>query len=493
MKSSAELFELIRAMTPSEKRFFRLQASRHEKKAGNHYLELFDAINRQPDYDERALRRSTDKAGKHRFAAEKNYLHGFLLDTLHFYHRSRPSIAIFNKLAFIDVLHGKKMFEACLRIARKGKQETLRQERFFPALSFIRWEATILTLSGKQADALPVIEQEQEIVAKLALQTTMMYGVIQMRVWLDSGKLPLRQAEAAVRRMSQAFRAGTKAGHITFLTLYYYYSASALYAGFKNKHEQRRKNYLFVHEWLEKHPWILRDIPHIYHNNMNNIVNAFITTKQYTQALAWIRKQRGFMAQIGLKNEAMSARIFLNTYENEIFIYALQEKYSEGIGLVKAIDTGMRKFGPHYAGEQYDLFMALAIFLYGGNDRRGAARWLNRILQVKSDIRPRAEIDITSRLLLYIILSEQRDYSFTAYGRALERKLNQSDSFRSGLLVFQFVRAHADRRRANTQQLQHLYRAFRKEVKNEQERGILKHFDFSAWMQRQLKALAAHA
>lgn len=488
MKSSPELFELIQAMTPSEKRFFRLQATRHEKKAGNHYLELFDAINRQDDYDERVLRDTSDKKHKHRFATEKNYLHNLLLDTLNFYHRSRPSIAIFNQLTMIDVLHGKKMFAACLRIARKGKQETLRQERFFPALSFIRWEATILTLSGKQADALPVIAQEQDIVAKLALQTSMMHGVIQMRVWLDTGKMPLRQAEAEVLRMHRAFRAGEKAGRITFLTLYYYYSASALYAGYKNKQELRKKNYMYVHQWLEEHPWILRDVPHIYHNNMNNIVNAFITMKQYNAALVWIRKQRGFMAEYGLKNDAMSARIFLNTYENEIFIYALQEKYSEGIALVKAIDTGIRKFGRQYEGEQYDLFMALAIFLYGGNDRRGAARWLNRILTVKSDIRARAEIIITAQLLLYIILAEQRDYSFTAYGRSLERKLNQSDTFRSGLLVFQFVRLHADKRRTNEKQLQHLFRKFRNAVKTEQERGIIKHFDFSAWMGKQLAA-----
>src|ERR1041385_1970219 len=98
MKSSSELHELIQSLTMNEKRHFRLLSQRHSLKGGNSYLELFDRILEQDVYNEAELKRSLDKAGRLRFAAEKNYLQGLVVDSLIHFHRSRQSISIYHKL-----------------------------------------------------------------------------------------------------------------------------------------------------------------------------------------------------------------------------------------------------------------------------------------------------------------------------------------------------------------------------------------------------------
>ncbi|MBK6611564.1 MAG: hypothetical protein IPG29_11960 [Sphingobacteriales bacterium] len=55
MQKSEPLFDLIKSLTKSEKRFFKIYSSRHVIGNENNYVKLFDAINQQPIYNETAL------------------------------------------------------------------------------------------------------------------------------------------------------------------------------------------------------------------------------------------------------------------------------------------------------------------------------------------------------------------------------------------------------------------------------------------------------
>ena len=54
MKPSSELFNLIKSLTKSEKRFFKLSSSLQSGE--KNYLKIFDAIDEQDEYDEYALK-----------------------------------------------------------------------------------------------------------------------------------------------------------------------------------------------------------------------------------------------------------------------------------------------------------------------------------------------------------------------------------------------------------------------------------------------------
>lgn len=187
MKSSSELHELIHALSMNEKRHFKLLSQRHEGKEGNSYINLFDSILGQPEYDEDGLKADLDKAGKLRFATEKNYLQTLIIDSLIHFHRARPSIAVYQKLTSLDVLAEKKLFRSCLKIARKGKAETLKLEKLFPALSFIRWEASLLSYTGGMAEIDSVIEEERNVIALMDVQAQIMQLSFRIRNLLAAG------------------------------------------------------------------------------------------------------------------------------------------------------------------------------------------------------------------------------------------------------------------------------------------------------------------
>ncbi|HQZ43738.1 MAG TPA: hypothetical protein PK735_12690, partial [Flavobacteriales bacterium] len=73
MKPSTELFDLIRSLTKSEKRFFKLHSSLQS--GDKNYLRIFDSIDKQKAYDEEALKKQFAKETfiKH-LPSEKNHL-----------------------------------------------------------------------------------------------------------------------------------------------------------------------------------------------------------------------------------------------------------------------------------------------------------------------------------------------------------------------------------------------------------------------------------
>ena len=84
----SDLHELIRSLSGSEKRFFKLSASRQagEKK----YLALFDAVAAQAIYDEEAIREQfPNESFVRRMSAAKNHLYGLIMRSLRDFHTSR--------------------------------------------------------------------------------------------------------------------------------------------------------------------------------------------------------------------------------------------------------------------------------------------------------------------------------------------------------------------------------------------------------------------
>lgn len=83
MKPSDDLFQLIKSMTSSEKRAFKLFARRHGGKDTNNYITIFDAVGRQDVYDEAHIRRLfRDKTFSRHFASTKYQLYHLVLRCL---------------------------------------------------------------------------------------------------------------------------------------------------------------------------------------------------------------------------------------------------------------------------------------------------------------------------------------------------------------------------------------------------------------------------
>lgn len=81
-KTSTELFELVKAMTPSEKRYFKIFASLHTVGEQNKYMKLFDLMDDMVDYKEELLIKGVNDKGGVTFSKLKKYLYDLILKAM---------------------------------------------------------------------------------------------------------------------------------------------------------------------------------------------------------------------------------------------------------------------------------------------------------------------------------------------------------------------------------------------------------------------------
>ncbi len=91
---STDLFDLIKALTVTEKAYFKKYAYKQNTDAkDNPYLRLFDAIDKQEEYDEEKLvKKFAKEKFAQKFSAAKNYLYQLILDCLSMYDAAGVSL-----------------------------------------------------------------------------------------------------------------------------------------------------------------------------------------------------------------------------------------------------------------------------------------------------------------------------------------------------------------------------------------------------------------
>lgn len=139
-KPSDDLHALIQSLTKSEKRFFRSAArSGNENKI---YLDLFDAIEKQTQYDESSIKkRFKNKKWVKRLNATKSYLYQNLITNLASYYRKHePAFALAEIITHIRILQGKGFYEKAEKLIQKAKSIASNENDYVRLVELIRLE-----------------------------------------------------------------------------------------------------------------------------------------------------------------------------------------------------------------------------------------------------------------------------------------------------------------------------------------------------------------
>ena len=120
---STDLFDLIKSLTKSEKRTFKLYASRHKIGEQNAYVELFDAIDRQTEYCEESLIRDTPRFRKSDVRSMKSYLYDLILRSLRFSLVERSTAARLQyQVDKAEILIGKGLYSQATRLLARTRK-----------------------------------------------------------------------------------------------------------------------------------------------------------------------------------------------------------------------------------------------------------------------------------------------------------------------------------------------------------------------------------
>lgn len=384
MIQSEDIFFLIRSMSPSEKRYFKVFASRHTIGDKNDYVKLFESIDRQKKYDERSLNVSSlSKTLKSNFPVAKAYLYKMILKSMRVY---RLDTGIDNELEGMieaaDYLYQKSLYKQSNRMLQRAKKYAYLYERFGHILRALKLERNMvnqLAFSGDLSEKFEKIETEEKKVLELIVNTSEYENWSHRRFAYITKRGGVRSSDDK-KKLIKALGTNKMSDEKKALTYsakrFFYHGHSMYYRAIDNA----QKSYEFQKKRLrlfELYPAMQKADENNYVSGLHNMMLSCITMNKRKEFREYLSKMRN----IDSANKWVKGRVFESSYGLELEFYIGVKDLSKALKLVPAIEEGLS----FYKGKlnkilEINLYLGLARLYLHKEQFSRSLHWLNLLL-----------------------------------------------------------------------------------------------------------------
>ncbi len=437
MTKKGALFKLIAAMSKAEKRHFK-QFAKANSFASN-YLALFEAIEMQEAYDEKAIKIQFEgEIFVKQLHVTKNYLQNFILKSLRVFHQKPSKDAeLKNLLRDVELLYSKGLYDHCHYALKKAEKMAQVYECHTALLEVYGWKRKLLLMhlgSEKSGEAVThILKQEKEDLNQMLELNEywhLTYNIL--NIFRD-------EKQKAALQNHPLLNTPPNEQHIRAVILHYH--IQYVWTMINGNPEKAARDLDKLIELLEKRPERIRDEPNAYMTALGNKIGMLLQTRQLEEVPKLIRKIRNVPTDFNIKNrQKINLTLLLRTYNIELELYRDTGQYDKGIALIGEAKALIKKEHKHIS-EEYILqfYYQFAYIYFMQKDYATALDWLNKMVN-ESFEGSRQDLQIYARLLILMIHLELDNiivlkYSMAAYRRFLKKR-RQLETFEKILLKF---------------------------------------------------------
>lgn len=413
-KENDVLFDLIKSLTKTEKRFIKLNANLH--KGNKVYLKLFDAIEQQKQYNgSKLIKQFSGEKFLLQFSVAKNYLQNFILKQLRNYHsEAKANIICKNLLIDIEILYWKNQFKLADKLVKKAEKIAQKHQFFLLLEELSNWENRIhhalLRLNLKHTIT---ISKKHENNIKNYLT------IIEYKSLINKTQLLIKESEI-IRDSNELKKYEQLLQHPLIKTINkkssyestynFYVLNSVLYRLLKNqeKSEEYRKKLV---DYLEQFPHIIKENPIHYLSGLHNLLMHFLVVKEYNLVEEYLEKVKAFNATSAREKMAVLDMLCLF----ELGYYNETKQYEKAIGFVNQIFETNSNIKTLLNSEHFYLVQfhaALAHFKRG--NYKIALTWINKVINLTPK-NLRVDVKAATYVLNLITHYELSNYDLLPY------------------------------------------------------------------------------
>jgi tetratricopeptide (TPR) repeat protein len=498
MKPSTELHDLIKSLTKSEKRFFKLHSALQS--GPKNYLRIFDAIDKQAVYDEDAIKKQFAKETfiKH-LPSEKNHLYKLILKALRAFHaESSVSGILKQEIKNIEILYQKTLYSECNKLLHRAKRIARENERFYYWFELLSWEKMLLEEayeSGeftKDLDAL--IEEEREVIEKL--RNLAAYQILYSKinyVFRSGGYVRTEEEHAMVEEISDhpLIKGRNTALSRRAATICYYTQGFCHWA--KRDWRTSLEKFMRVKQILDENPSIKADLAERYIRTLHYIINAQVELHDLDGARQNTRLMRSLTEEPGFGGINIETQVFVTSYLSELRLLDRAGDHAKAVAMSGEVIEGMERLGDRLHKEQALEFQwSMACVHFGAGQMNKALFWLNKVL---NDNEPtlRQDIFTYARLFNLVVHYELGNFDLLGYiVRSTQRFLGKRQrAHQVETLLMDQIKKLA--RAGEATQRRELFKSLHEQLlvllKDPNESLVLKYFDVLAWAESHVLGL----
>ena len=494
------LHELIGSLTKTEKRYYKLHATRHLASDDCNMVVLFDYISRQEVYDEEALiAHFHGKAFLNQFSTVKKRLYDQLLQSLHLFHANSSVEAQLGRMLHqATILYEKSLYTQSLRQLRSLEKIAEKHDLSLILIQSGKLRQRILETQGYEAEEKAITELHTDIQQLLAKEQLIhQLWNLKSRVFRHLQTSGIATSETGKEKPDQLIRQLPDIGLIeaaqsTEATYLYFHIQAAYQYALGDFHQ----SLVFCEQTIEhlrQHPSFASGRPNILLSVLTNACYLAETTGQFEKSEQFLRNLKTIEKEQQPLSEDLQIKLFSSITSIELSLVTLRGDFQAAGKLLAATESGLEKHGAKIPPLRMAFFHIKLAGIYTGTENyAGALKKINLILNDYS-LDEKEELMTAAHLMNVILHYELRNISHLPFAIRNAQKLiksrNRSNEHQAAFLqtLLKISKAH---------ELDHaeLFSVLFNQLEQIQNKGntlpISVHFDFPSWIESRIRKIS---
>lgn len=403
-----QLFNLIKALSKGEKRFFKLYVSRLGNIDDKKFIVLFDAIEKQKEYNEdKILERETTLNPK-QLPNLKTHLYFQLLKSLRLCNSNGlKSIKILELVDYSRLLYSKCLYKECVKMIDKAKKMAIAYDQSIFLLEILELEKLVVSKTldaGNEERVNNIITETSKVTESIKNINTFSNLSIKLdSYYTQLGFVRNKRDLEKVTRFFKASLPNYQIKQISFQEKLYLYKS---YVSFFFFIQDFKQGYIYANKWVslfEEQPEMKPLKPEMYIKALNSLLavqNKLFKYNEFTETLKQlvsIKREKKFIL-----TENLNLNLFKAIYIHEMNRHFMLGEFKSGTRIVVALEDELNKFVTKLDKHSILLlYYKIACLYFGSGDYRTALTWLNKITNER-EIALREDIHSFSRILSLI-------------------------------------------------------------------------------------------
>jgi len=400
------LFQLIKSLSRSEKRNFRLYVRRQGSGEGAKFLQLFDVLDKQEEYNEAGLLKKARSIKPQQLSNLKAHLYKQLLKSLRQKNVAAVAdISIRESLDYARVLYNKGLYRQALRILEKAKSQARMNRMHLLRLEILELEKTIemqyVTQSlENRADEL--IEETGEVAGRI--ESAQKYSNLALKLYSLYLKVGSARNKKDMLMVSSFFNSHFDVPRdirqCDFYEKLYIYQC---YVWYNYIIQDFLMCYKYARKWVDlfrANREMVGLQTDMYLKGMNNLLGALHMLRYHSKFEQELDRLRWLIDDPVIPfNDNNRMLYYMFTYTHSINYHFLEGTFTEGLELVPRINEFIHEYKRNLDSHRILVFYyKMASLYFGSGDFRSALKYENKVLQYR-DISIRGDIHSFARLL----------------------------------------------------------------------------------------------
>ena len=479
------LNDLIKSMTMSEKRYFKIYSSKHVIGQNNDYVLLFDFIDKSKHYEEAILQ---NQSFVKNLSAEKNYLYNLILKSLNAFHASLNSkTQIYQLLESIEILYHKGLYSQALKLVKKASKIAVESELNTQCLVLNEIKTELLSKQFLYEEASVNIGKANELL--ITIKNFNSIQEITTNCYAQQAKIGLsrsREDSSLLEKFVKNKKMNNSNYSLTNRAQMYINGLNLTYSYFVGDNDQTLKYSKLMTELYEEKPFMIEYSTIGYVSSLYNLVNAYIDNELETEAMIVLDKLESTKDKFGIPTSYnISARVFFYSNNIRLDLYLNQDRYDESKVLIENNNASLERYKAYVVKPQlYQYYFLVAKYYIVSGEYKHALRFTNIILNDK-DFKLREDLLSVVKLMNILIQFElNRDFSIeylTKNTLNYFKKKKRLYKVEKELIKFMSFQGKIEDGEARMNELKQLQNAMKEFKKDKFESIPFKLFDFEYW------------